>query len=809
MTIDPCDDNYFASAGPLGEPVISIWDRRNFGASSSGSSSFSGTPPSVSALEINNAVDARSKGSIRCLRFRGTERGDLAVLSSNGQLRLFNIAKRWPRSSFGVDYSPGGAEEESFREAPLWLKQSHDLRFSSKDKIHGKKELSPTIAFDFAPRSLADCESVVALRRDGVVELIRTSRAPAVVQMSSTGDTILQAQSRFCAVAPFRGATIAEDLLAIQEKIHKRIREIGRDGANETASEAGTIDGESMISEAYPLDEEMAALPSRERHERLLSFGFPKLALPLPETLTVADTQRRRCEEGYLFDCVKNQNIVRNDPWLVGMWDVVSRLEDLALDFKAGQEVLDLSYAGVHSIWTGSAGRLARSIHGRHGGDAISELDTVLRDFQKRGHYANFEGVKTSHPTRRILGLLLCGWLFDEKKLRVKCIEILNRGEPYKSIVVAFCHGRKRLAIEMVKLATRAKEINHSGLAAIIACDTVSKEQRSLCEWMAEDAKDPYLKALLTYFITAEWRSVADMAQLPLKYRVAVALQHLDDTALRIFLHTATEEVIKHGDVEGVLLTGIGAESMDLFQNYIDKTGDLQTAVLVNAFAVPLFTDEERWLAWKEVYFHDMQSWRAFIQRTRFTVQHSRRCAAQNPNKRVAPPPRQVTLRCMHCQKSIAKPELIVSQNLFGKQHQQPLQHHSLQQISPSNMPPIPTTRPAPTPAQAAGTVCPRCSRHLPRCSLCMLWLGAPDPAYSYSATGVAAGGTSALPPATTAAGLAGLPGIPEDELGLARFINFCMECGHGYHANHAREWFAKHNTCPVPDCQCLCALRR
>jgi len=132
----------------------------------------------------------------------------------------------------------------------------------------------------------------------------------------------------------------------------------------------------------------------------------------------------------------------------------------------------------------------------------------------------------------------------------------------------------------------------------------------------------------------------------------------------------------------------------------------------------------------------------------------------------IEPPPRQVTLRCFHCQQSLARNDPNVK----------PVKNEG-----PGGGP---NSGAANTPSIALGTVCPKCGRPMPRCCICMLWLGTPDP--------------------TKPAGAAALEG--EDP--MARFVNFCMSCNHGSHAHHARDWFAKHQMCPVPDCNCLCARR-
>ncbi|KAK1090224.1 hypothetical protein LTR48_008713, partial [Friedmanniomyces endolithicus] len=99
---------------------------------------------------------------------------------------------------------------------------------------------------------------------------------------------------------------------------------------------------------------------------------------------------------------------------------------------------------------------------------------------------------------------------------------------------------------------------------------------------------------------------------------------YLNDTELSGFLQTETARAVRNGDLEGILLTGLGEQAMYLFQTYIVRTGDLQTAVLATAITNPRYVDDVRWEMWKETYFEQMQTWRAFNERTKFTVQHAR-----------------------------------------------------------------------------------------------------------------------------------------------------------------------------------------
>ena len=179
--------------------------------------------------------------------------------------------------------------------------------------------------------------------------------------------------------------------------------------------------------------------------------------------------------------------------------------------------------------------------------------------------------------------------------------------------------------------------------------------------------------------------------------------------------------------------------------------------------------------------------------------------------------------------------------------------------------------------AAAIGTMCPKCGRRLPRCGICDMELGMPDPSYlKWSARGqklgsvdlsasVAGSVITTLGPGTATskagsdpsdakrsksgsdpvqtnrsnpadAGRSKSGSDPSDanrshsgtdppaivvqdlvqgktlnEDMFRRFIAFCIKCNHGFHANHAMDWFCGvngrqgHSVCPVSECSCVC----
>jgi hypothetical protein len=277
------------------------------------------------------------------------------------------------------------------------------------------------------------------------------------------------------------------------------------------------------------------------------------------------------------------------------------------------------------------------------------------------------------------------------------------------------------------------------------------------CEELAKELTDPYARAILALVSKGNWHSVIEETSLPLKYRVEVALRWLEDDQLTTYLRIVTKEAIRNGDIEGLVLTGLTHLAMDLFQRYIEKFNDLQTAVLAMSFTVPGFVKDPRFFTWRETYRHHMNAWGMKEERVRFDIKSSKLAVAWDGKKLIKPALQQISLTCNYCNKPLNAHD--DDNDPFGE-------------IATDILPP------QIGPSTATGTVCPKCKRHMPRCGICSMWLGAPDPASK--------GGR---------------------QVETERFVAFCMSCNHGFHAHHARDWFARHAICPIPECNCTCDM--
>ncbi|GAB7353095.1 hypothetical protein MBLNU459_g3638t1 [Dothideomycetes sp. NU459] len=650
IAIDPLDENYFASGGSTGDPSVTVWDRRWLARTTGSTSSIDGASNSA-VLDLRPATDNSQTTSVWSIRYSGLKRGRFCLLSSAGEVKLYDTAhhkmqskSRTPAVNF-YGGNPWGS--------PHYIAKTHNLRYPSGDPQRNQDEGTRIIAFDWCLTSRADGQAMLALRPDRTVHVMH---APHPSHLSLTArDELALCQDEVLVLEPSATPKATIEDLTPPNRLGLNVHPDGDQLPEALVPQPKALDQQSLkalngtTSTAAArtekwLDDEVGKPPELIRNAK---FG---------DSLAAFSIHRRRCHEGYLFNPEKNVEIVREDPALVKLWTIIARLESFAKDDGMVSKSLDLSYLGIDALWNGSLGKsLNRMVSDRSFMPAT--FDEAARGILETSGLPHFKNVQTEKPEHRQLCLAVCGWAFSGEGSREMCEQLLKQQNYYKAVATAMFHGHKLLALELLRDLIRKKIIQNIGLGALIASDTLNAEQREMCRWMEEDATDPYLRAILVYLSNGEWCDLVNRIdlELDLSDRLGIALRHLDDTQISLFISQVTVSCIATGNVEGVLLTGLTAQSMDLFQSYIRRTNDLQTAVLATAFTTPLYVDDVRWDMWKETYFQQLQSWRAFIERTKFTMQHTRRSITRSGTKLVNPPPRQLSLRCAHCQGSLAR----------------------------------------------------------------------------------------------------------------------------------------------------------
>lgn len=456
---------------------------------------------------------------------------------------------------------------------------------------------------------------------------------------------------------------------------------------------------------------------------------------------------------------------------------------------------LDMNYMGVSSVWSNDLGSSPATLCGRmpqliidagHGTEKrriSTKADSPKSASEAIGHLAehlNLPGVKgceTAYPEHRRLCLRLCGAAQTHRELEELVKNLSGENQHTKAAALAVFQDEPKLAYLGLRSnkPTQAHKLLAMAIAGAAKGDN-SSDWEETCAEISKELTDPYSRAILALVSKGDWNSVVRETTLPLKYRVEVALRWFPDKELTEYLKNATSEAIRQGDIEGVVLTGLGHLAMGLFQSYIDKFNDVQTPVLAMSYTVPRIvsssTSIAQFEAWRETYRRQMNSWKLQLERARFDVGSRRFAVTVDGRKLIPAPPQQVSLTCNYCTRPLT-------------------QHDASSQVSPTATPEVvhPTIGNPLGSAIMSGTVCPRCGRHMPRCGVCTMWLGTPDP---MSRSGIAADAEPNPRKAT------------EAEV-MRRFVVFCIHCNHGFHAHHARDWFMRHKVCPVAECSCIC----
>lgn len=723
-------------------------------------------------LEFKPVVDNSQPASIWSLRYSGTKKGTFGVLANTGEFKILEIAQH----SHRLETLKSSADTSMARawSSQHYTKVSHNLCHPWHSKHHPQKQKNRVMAYDFMTTgNPLDGQFALALHVNREVEVLKVPPPAPRINVSALEEIY---KDRITIARPRSShGTVAEDLTEIQ---------------NEALSRKGGLGPADLSGDLETLDMNDDQRSSTRLREDILRLAYPDVKVPLADYLAFMQSSKRRCQEGYSLECAQNKAIVVNDPWLTEVWTFVERMDAHAWGDGMVGNGLELNYLGIESIW---ANDLEMYDDRRIDPDAKKSQEMfrdAVKEIVEAKDFPPFEGVDTLFPENRQLCLSLCGWPLDKKGVQDNCENLIHDGGVLKAVVLAVFQGHKDIALSLLRAALQQGKLSHDhiGLGAVIACASPSSgvpaEQREACAWMADMTTDPYLKSLLTYFITADWTAVVDMTSLSLPDRVAVALKYLPDASLSRFLSMMTTSCIHSGSISGLLLTGLTTRALDLLQVHIAAhPSELQTAVLLLSRACPLYIQDPRWYLWKDVYLEQMQAWRTFLERTRFTKEHNARSVTRDGSARNKPTQPSIAIRCAQCQLNLA----LRKETRGAKSRLVPVTGAPYHAQHPSN----PKSAMLHTKPGAAGKhsttspalACPNCGAQMPRCGLCMMWLGSPDP---------------------------GKPGGAETLKGEdleSRLMVFCMNCTHGFHGHHARDWFARHAMCPVPDCGCMCGL--
>ncbi|KAI0032699.1 hypothetical protein K488DRAFT_49368 [Vararia minispora EC-137] len=408
-----------------------------------------------------------------------------------------------------------------------------------------------------------------------------------------------------------------------------------------------------------------------------------------------------------------------------------------------------------------------RSKRGRHRSEISTEFNAALLAL---GAYHGLTigsepgwkpGVRTGRLLQRRFALELCGWSVKEEEFDAVVTRRWEKDGKRSRAACWLVFTRKHN--RAIDLLMRSPEESHKIMAGTLAAlvpatmnGPLSPELQQHYDRLILRLEDTYFAVMLRHLALGDWGEVLDEEALPLRERLAIALQFLEDDALTRYLRRLSDSAVARGNLDGIMVTGLTSTGLDLLQSYVDRCGDLQTASILGALVHPYKIRDARVERWIDAYRDLLDGWKLFYHRCQFDIQRGQllQAAVETGKPIVELAPKQVLIRCNYCNKSISMPQ---TSGLIIK-----------------------------------GTACPHCGRPLPRCSVCLMYL-------------------TILPDSLRNSQIAHHNAILKDTIDDA--IVFCQTCRHGGHASHILEWFyggddgaLSHAICAVADCTHRCA---
>lgn len=492
---------------------------------------------------------------------------------------------------------------------------------------------------------------------------------------------------------------------------------------------------------------------------QIQQFHTVKLCKESSDDISVK--MRRRALKGYGIAAVMEDNVkcVSGEEKLRKLWMWISMMKELRLEGgSSSSQFQNGDFVGVKSVLS-----------------SINPSSPTEQEFwfwqgiESQTKNRSFKKVYRSEE--RLMALEMCGWSYSKDSYSLPIIDRLESEDKFEQAAAVSTFNLKlKRAIEVLQKGARSRDrrsslssesgsnLNIFAMALSGFTDEKQTLWRDLCTELGSTISHPYLRAIF-YFLTTDsktYEGILNDPKLELSDQVSFACLYLPDNKLMEYIDNLTVKYISEGNLCGILLTGLSNDGVDLFASYIDRTNDIQTAVvaILQSFSTSDLMKNSQVQHWIEIYRELLDKMRLWTERAEFD---NFLCKQEKTREHDSP----VYVCCNFCGKSISF-ESMANRN-------------RVHNCSTGSGPPI-------KPRIAS---CPSCRKPLPRCSLCLLHMGTPA-------------GTSKLRP--------GSGQLPEKKLSkIPDWFSWCQSCHHGGHAEHLTAWFQDHVECPVSGCTCRC----
>ncbi|KAK3770064.1 hypothetical protein RRG08_043220 [Elysia crispata] len=461
-------------------------------------------------------------------------------------------------------------------------------------------------------------------------------------------------------------------------------------------------------------------------------------------------------------DIKKNLKAIEDEPHLHGLWRWILNLHNVINAQGQGNSRQRMSASiGIISILGFDR---EDNVNMKSEPVAVQWKASEGAMYSKRTHYRS---------QLRRLALQLCGWQTDEHRDKFDSFinRLIERGDPERATAIALFYLHIKRALEILSecaMNSAASEGKPNLQAVAMALSGFTEDRNALwrrtCGTLRYQLENPYLRAIFAFAACDDdnYDDVLNEVDMSVEDRVGFALNFLPDAKLKVYLSKLTEELTKTGDLDGILLTGMSEKGIDLLENYMDRTSDVQTVAIATVFSMSnIVMKDTRVLNWIEGYRDILDSWRLWHQRAQFDI--VRQTFIQD--HRVLP---QVHISCNFCPNQISN-----TQSLMSKDRMM-IPPGANPYRGPQSRPKMPHNRPK-------ISCCQKCRKALPRCAICLAHMG------TLSGLGTDTSGS----------------GVKLTEFGT--WFTWCQTCRHGGHAEHLTQWFRQHTDCPVTGCTCKC----
>lgn len=195
-----------------------------------------------------------------------------------------------------------------------------------------------------------------------------------------------------------------------------------------------------------------------------------------------------------------------------------------------------------------------------------------------------------------------------------------------------------------------------AGLTSLAGDASKRAELHAQCQRLVVRLQDPYLRAMVTRLTTEDWADVLDEIAIPLRERLAIALQFLDDSELTSYLRRVAEECRMTGDIAGLAVTGLTPSGLEILRAWLDRTGDVQSAAMLASYVSPARVPNRAVDRWVDAYRDLLDGWRLFHQRCQFDIDRGeilQRAIREGDVEPFEWAPKQIMLRCNYCNKAL------------------------------------------------------------------------------------------------------------------------------------------------------------